>query len=554
MAAAAPEGSAPSRRGPLGRGRRPRLILHPVLFAVFPILLLYAQNIDEGVELGDMLGPLAVAAGVTVVLFSAATLLLRDAARAGILVSALVTLFFAYGRVASNLGEATIGGVRLGSAPVLLPVWAVLGAGAVLYAMRVRRFVPELTSILNVVAAGLVVLNVFSVVSHEIRTGADSQAALELSEARFEGRLPDPQHVLAHEGLSEERIGPPDIYYLVFDTYAGPQVMRSLFGYENEPFLRALEDRGFFVARRSTANYPRTSYSLASSLNMQYLDFLTERMGVDSDNAEPLADLIQHNRVTRFLKSVGYRYTHVGSWWGPTFESPLADENVTFGGSTEFASTLYDTTLLQPLSEDDFRLAQWKRAQFQFEAVQSVRHGRAPGFVFCHFLVPHAPFVFDRNGDFVTQEQEDARTRERNYAEQVRYVNARVLRLIDDLLDRPVTQRPVIVLQADEGPFAGAPTAWRPRPSPALDRKFPILNAYYFPGKGDGEVPDTITPVNTFRAVFNLYFDAGLSMLDDRNFIFRSLNHAYDFTDVTDLVRASVDSGVSAPQLEAGSG
>jgi hypothetical protein len=60
--------------------------------------------------------------------------------------------------------------------------------------------------------------------------------------------------------------------------------------------------------------------------------------------------------------------------------------------------------------------------------------------------------------------------------------------------------------------------------------------------------------VNTFRAVLNLYFDAGLPLLEDRNYIFRSLDHLFDFTDVTDLVRSSVESGVSTPSVPAGSG
>jgi hypothetical protein len=536
-----------------GKSRRtPRLVLHPVLFAAFPVLLLYAQNVQEGVELGDMLRPLAVVVGATLALFALAILAFRDAPRAGLAVSAVVILFFAYGRVASALDDRSVGGVDAGSSAALLPVWVVLGGVAVLLALRLRRFVPEVTSILNVVAGGLVALNVVTIVTYEVRTRADERAALQASDATFEGRLPDPRHVVANEQLGESLITSPDIYYLVFDTYAGAHVMRSLFGFDNEPFLRALEDRGLFVARRSTANYPRTSYSLASSLNMQYLDFLTDRMGTDSDDAEPLTKLIQNNRIARFLTSVGYRYVHVGSWWGATLDSPLADENVRFGGSSEFASVLYDTTALRPLSEDDFRTTQWKRAQFQFRAVEQAGGVRGPTFVFAHFLVPHAPFVFDRSGAFVTQEQEDSRTREENYAEQIQYVNSRVLRLVDHLLDQPSARRPLIILQADEGPFAGAPTVWRARPSPALDRKFPILNALYLPGKGNGGLDDSITPVNTFRAVLNLYFDAGLPLLEDRNYIFRSLDHLFDFTDVTDLVRSSVESGMSTPRSQPG--
>src|SRR5207249_2280146 len=111
---------------------------------------------------------------------------------------------------------------------------------------------------------------------------------------------------------------------------------------------------------------------------------------------------------------------------------------------------------------------------------------------------------------------------------------------------RPVAKRPVIIIQSDEGPFEGAPTVWSPTPSRDLDRKFPILNAYYLPGKGDGGLTRTITPVNSFRAVFDLYFGANLALLPDRNYVFRSLRHLYSFTDVTPLVRAALQTKPAA--------
>jgi hypothetical protein len=42
-----------------------------------------------------------------------------------------------------------------------------------------------------------------------------------------------------------------------------------------------------------------------------------------------------------------------------------------------------------------------------------------------------------------------------------------------------------------------------------------ILNAYYLPGGGDQVLYDSVSPVNTFRLVFNCYFDAGLPIVQD---------------------------------------
>jgi len=47
---------------------------------------------------------------------------------------------------------------------------------------------------------------------------------------------------------------------------------------------------------------------------------------------------------------------------------------------------------------------------------------------------------------------------------------------------------------------------------------FPILNAYYFPEEGDKLLYDSITPVNTFRILFNYYFGQDFILLDDINY------------------------------------
>jgi hypothetical protein len=63
-----------------------------------------------------------------------------------------------------------------------------------------------------------------------------------------------------------------------------------------------------------------------------------------------------------------------------------------------------------------------------------------------------------------------------------------------------------------------------------------ILNAYSFPGIDASILYPSITPVNSFRQVFNLYFDADLELLPDRNYICRP-RQPYAFYDLTDRVQ-----------------
>jgi hypothetical protein len=60
-----------------------------------------------------------------------------------------------------------------------------------------------------------------------------------------------------------------------------------------------------------------------------------------------------------------------------------------------------------------------------------------------------------------------------------------------------------------------------------------ILNAYFFPNRKYDGLYSRISPVNSFRVVFNTFFGGSLELLPDRNY-FSTWNDPYLFIDVTD--------------------
>ncbi|HSQ38856.1 MAG TPA: hypothetical protein VLM78_01750 [Anaerolineales bacterium] len=59
------------------------------------------------------------------------------------------------------------------------------------------------------------------------------------------------------------------------------------------------------------------------------------------------------------------------------------------------------------------------------------------------------------------------------------------------------------------------------------ERRLSILNAYYLPNHADA-VSESITPVNTFRIVFNLYLGGNFELLPDESF-FSPVPYHFDF-------------------------
>lgn len=499
-----------------------RIPLHPWLFAVYPVLFLAAGNLQGQVSVGDAMGPLMLSiAGATLALV-ALWAAYRSARKAALVVSVCILAFFSYGHVTSALERAGL------PEPVLLALWALPAAVVAIAVARARSDLERPTLVLNVLAMVLVAMNLVPIAA----TGLDrSEPSAPAADTELD--LPsDPE--LASGGKR-------DIYYLIFDRYAGLETLRERYGFENNSFLDRLEARGFYVARESTANHPRTGHSLASSLNLTFLDHLEGEEGASSSDWGAIHRLLQDAELTRYLRSLGYRYHHIGSWWGPTAETPFADVNHSYDAPSEFSTVLLRSTMWPAIEnalglEEELgrRATERRRVAYQLESLLSVEDDPGPTFTLAHFLIPHPPFVFDRDGGPVTDEMVAERGSRRNYVEQLVHTNRVIDQIVAELLDTDGEQ-PIVVIQSDEGPHPPRLSRfersfnWFEATDTELRDKLSILNAYYLPGGHDGGLYPTISPVNSFRLILNEYFGAGLELLDDDVYIYRDFHHPYDF-------------------------
>jgi hypothetical protein len=80
-----------------------------------------------------------------------------------------------------------------------------------------------------------------------------------------------------------------------------------------------------------------------------------------------------------------------------------------------------------------------------------------------------------------------------------------------------------------------------------------ILNAYRLPGDGVEKIYPSITPVNSFRVVFDTYFGTSLGLLEDRA-LFSLYGKRYHFWDVTKSVRALSGRGGGGHRRERSAG
>jgi hypothetical protein len=224
-----------------------------------------------------------------------------------------------------------------------------------------------------------------------------------------------------------------------------------------------------------------------------------------------------------------------------------ADQNINLKALPEFAMLLYETTMLYPIDEEYLKVwavrsVQCERVPYQFGKLRELPKQEEPKFVFAHFLIPHEPYIFDGNGNCVTEQHKLGKQIKSNYLEQVIYVNNELKRFVETVLSDTI--RPaIIMLQADEGPVPQRFESklrrgrWHQATRKELWQKAGILNAYYFP-RGDYEsLYDGISPVNSFRVVFNQYFGTDFELLPDEIYAHADDDHVYDFIRVTEPIR-----------------
>jgi hypothetical protein len=508
-------------------------LLLPFLFAVAPTLALYAGNIGQA-AFSDAILPLSAMVVLTALVLPLCTLAYRSALKGAIALSLLWWIVFSYGHAARVLGKYSIAGYNFGNPKLLLPVTAaviVLGGIALKRAQNEPRLFARVLLVYVVATLSVSAVTI-------LRAGATrepfSTASVVPDEPLVAGRV----------------VRTPDIFYIIFDRFASNSTLLQRYGYDNGPLLDYLRAHGFYVADDSRANYLVTAQSLASSLNMCHLTPLTDVVGRESSDWLPVFDLLSDYRLRRFLSGQGYRYVHIGPDWSPTATNHFADENVRYAVVPEFTKMLVSTTAVYPilyrLGLDNPDLEKYRRIQHQLDVLSTLpRRESEPLFVFAHFLVPHNPYVFNRDGSYRTPEEAGASGEPENFVGQVAYLDGRIRALVDSLTTAyPPENPPVVVIQGDEGPYPARTQPhefeWNEATNEEFSEKMRILNAIYAPGCED-RLYASLTPVNTFRLLLNCYFGTRLEPLPDRSYSYRNLGRLYDFIDVTERIDAVGD-------------
>lgn len=470
-----------------------------ILFSVYPVLWIYANN-AYGILLVDLFRPLAISLFFALLFFSLLLLITRHSQTSALIVFMVYLAFFSYGHARGLLGANQV----IVRDDVLATVWLLVIVLASVFVYRNgRRWDFKIIAVsINLLAVVLIFAPII-LLSAYVVSGATP----------LEKKLDHTKQVKADSAS-------PDIYYIILDSYTRSNVMKNEFGYDNDLFIKDLQDMGFYVADCSQSNYGITSLSLASSLNMDYLQNLSDVYLPSANSLLYAFKALDSNALRNTLTGAGYKTVAFASgftwveWRNSDYfispgELPITEFEIDVILSS-YARILYDFRMvnLVDIHAEHYR----QRTRLALNSFDELLNFPSPKFVFIHIIAPHPPYGFDENGNNILPDQIDELT---GYQNQAKFIGKAIAPQLQKLINGSANP-PVIILQGDHGRLGSDP-----------GDIMTILNAYYLPGHIDQLYP-SISPVNTFRVILNSYFGTKFPLLDDVSY-YSSSSHNYDF-------------------------
>jgi hypothetical protein len=498
---------------------KPKLIpFHPLLFAIYPVLALFAVNIDQ-VKSTTIVRSLLLTLAASIIVWLLINLVVKDWRRSAILVSLYFTLFFSYGHIYHFLEVHPIFGISLGRHRVLGVIWLCIAIACTWLVVRRMKRTRNATQALNFISVVLIAMPILSMLVYTIRLQSSK-----IEETRISAR----NGQITLQSSAEM----PDIYYIILDAYTREDVLKDKFGLDTSPFIDELKKLGFYVADCSQSNYAQTELSISSSLQMDYQEKISERYTGGKLDMIWMPELIQDNEVRRNLKQLGYAdvvfengfywllwndadviYSQSRSGLGRAqsllnvngFEVMLLQESATLMLTDSFSIFADRFMPIKNYPNNVHR----DRLLYMFEKFKTLPTSvKSPKFVYAHFVAPHGPIVFGPDGEPTNPiSNADQEAFIKGYAGEVAYLDKRVLEIVHEIISNSATP-PIIIIQGDHGDDR----AWG-------EDRMKILNAYYLPGVDQSQLYPSISPVNSFRLVFDNYFGGNYELLPDKSYL-----------------------------------
>ena len=462
------------------------LIIFPFLLAFFPSWILILKNYDELI-FQDILISLAIVS-VSIIIWIVIRKIIKNSNKAALITGVGVVFFFYFGYVQDALKGILVSNIPVNKTSILVPISIIIFIILTIYFIKSKNNFESIIKIANVVSITLILVVCVQFI------------------------IPD---------ASAEK---PNVYHIILDEYTDNEILTKKFGYNNEKFLEFLNNNGFYMHDKLFSTFGGTVKELNVILNMEY----PKKLRWMSEDYESL----NNNKVMSIFSNQDYSVIETNSmmrWKNFSDVDTKLCYDTNFINS-EFLDQVLGKSIIRYFLEKYQQDTRRDTVRCTFDVLNEITlKTDGPKYVFSHVYVPHPPFLFGPNGENVIPDRREISGLQswenpQGYVNQLIYATNEITVVIKNIVKNDPNA--IIIVQGDTGTLTGTDIS-KKTDMKEIYQAHSILYAVRIP---DVEDSDYMIPVNTYRIIFNNYFNMNYDYLEYHSYL---VHNDSDMEDIT---------------------
>lgn len=463
-------------------------LLASILASIFPALFLYCNNSNEA-RFTEILPAIAIFSIVGIVLFFFWAFLLRSWCKAGITAILFSVILLNYALVEKAIHIILPNVKYWHIVPVLIFVLCHV-------AWFIKKKMPEdlsdtIVFVLCMVFAGLSAVNIATSIP-----GAMNRIQ---AEKQLSNMSQPPQDIVSSEKM-------PNIYYFIFDEFAGFPQMEEGYGYNNTKLKKHLSENNFAISYTSHNDSLMSDTIITNLVNLDYV----------VDNYTTAADkeiVRKKGHLYALLRDNGYviQGLEAGNFHG--LESPLEssakDANAVTASGEDLFTLCVKQSILYPFMISDATEYMKGITKILDYCKSSEFIPERNTFTFVYLNIPHQPFVFDEHGNTVSSSNWVNWEDDKFYLDQYKFCSNQIIEITSHILKNDPDS--IIIVQSDHGARAVDSELYFTKFT--YEQMSNHFNCVYYRGQQPLEI-EGLSGVNTLRVILNNLIDANFEMLE----------------------------------------
>ena len=255
----------------------------------------------------------------------------------------------------------------------------------------------------------------------------------------------------------------PNVYFLLFDEYAGYKSLQDSFGFKNDSLYLFLKQQQF-TELPVFSNYDFTPYSMSSILNMQYIpENYNKKLLTQPDIQHRFAE-IRDAQVPAIFRSMGYAIENY-SIFDFKDHPALYDANGLFPiHAALLTNKIFHKRVMKDIGwwfiTGKFKVpmlnkhAMYKDDVYNTNVKEKLQQSAAtrsatPKLCYAHFFLPHGPYFRDSTGAFNRPKKIPDLYNKPVYLSYLKYANTVMSALVNHITASDPTA--IIIIMSDHG-------------------------------------------------------------------------------------------------------